>query len=1114
MSGGAPPPEARSGLGDPSAALRPMPLGAGWWVALTAGALIALAQLDRLIGQVRDDPLGLTFQVTPLTGPSLSGSALAQRETGWTFLFDPALPEARMGAWLTAYAVVDLVFIGLYGLLVLAWGRRFRPRAASRWSSLPMGVLWFGVAADVVESLLIILARGWSAAPAVLPWVSTTKWVALAVGAGSGLLWWSIVRVPAGGRSALSRVRSALYTHRLSLLVLVPLVVLGLPTGSDLMDQLPDIQRRWADPGGLGHLLWSGVLTVVTSGALFAVGRLRSHGVAMRADAGEPATGDPAPASVSPTGGAPRGVVPLPTVRPILWVWFAGPGLVLAGALTARVLGGQVGWGRLTIFCAVPLAIGVASACIRRRWRTFRRDGSGWVLAPGFTQPTPGVVRPIWRKTKPVVSPRQASTTTLVGDVLAGVLFIIPGLGLVRSFTGVVALGTGTAWDAALLVAGVLMLLGGWPVACLLQRATLDGKGETWLRAALTPGYPAPGGRWVAGVILAASCVLTVVLGVATEWIATRLGVLACLLLALTVLIGIVGALIVRLQDGGAPEVFWLPGIRVASAPVTTLLVLAAVLAALLGGGADVHGIRVLPQVPADPPRQSLAADFAAWVERPACDVQLGGLTVRPLLLIAAEGGGIRAAQWTAQAVDTLAGDARLPATGGRGQVSCTDVFMSSGASGGAVGLTVADTVPPTTAGTAVDAMAGPDALAAAMLGLVLTDTVYAATGVPLLTREAGAWRWLDRAGHMELVWEHAVPGLDSSFTAKPQESPAVGQAPGPAGRLVLNSTSSTTLCRTLIGQSIVARPPAAAGSTDPVADPTSSRPLECTLAWQPPASADLLDIAAQCGQYLARSTAALLAARFPFVTPSGVVCGRAADTRAEESRGVRTREQQIVDGGYLENTGVGTIVDLAPEWMPRLRAHNDCVLAALDTRGPQPAPGTPQAPESAATGCLDRTLVVPILVYLDNGTGSDLAAPQPARQLELVVPVVTGLRAKGALSSTDAQLRRAAAAFGVDQLWTASGPAADRAAEQVAAWRPHPVHVVYQATTPMVAAPLGWVLSRASMDTLTDALTVAKGGDDPCRMAPPVPALLQAKGYASFAELRCLLSLRGAHEP
>jgi hypothetical protein len=95
-------------------------------------------------------------------------------------------------------------------------------------------------------------------------------------------------------------------------------------------------------------------------------------------------------------------------------------------------------------------------------------------------------------------------------------------------------------------------------------------------------------------------------------------------------------------------------------------------------------------------------------------------------------------------------------------------------------------------------------------------------------------------------------------------------------------------------------------------------------------------------------ATAAMLAARFPYVTPSGHVgeCARA--------NGDIAPLDQLVDGGYLENTGLGTINDLSDIWLPQVRKWNTDELQKSQPK-----------------------LIVPLVAYLDNATGTDKNAPK-----------------------------------------------------------------------------------------------------------------------------------------
>ena len=193
-----------------------------------------------------------------------------------------------------------------------------------------------------------------------------------------------------------------------------------------------------------------------------------------------------------------------------------------------------------------------------------------------------------------------------------------------------------------------------------------------------------------------------------------------------------------------------------------------------------------------------------------------------------------------------------------------------------------------------------------------------------------------------------------------------------------------------------------------------------------------------RCLGSLQAATGAMLASRFPFVTPSGVAgpCG---------SQG----EQQLVDGGYVENSGLGTIVDLAPQWQSELQRRNGDALRL---------------------GGATVDLVVPVVVYFDNGTGGDLAVQPPPATPEILVPTTTQGRTK-ALVDTPALLRNCARLVASSEL---AGPAAALPAGLDSALRElrgNGVVVVQQSTFPAVTAPLGWVLSQQSIDTMDRAL-------------------------------------------
>ena len=306
-------------------------------------------------------------------------------------------------------------------------------------------------------------------------------------------------------------------------------------------------------------------------------------------------------------------------------------------------------------------------------------------------------------------------------------------------------------------------------------------------------------------------------------------------------------------------------------------------------------------------------------------------------------------------------------------------MFLSSGVSGGSVGLALGRkpaagaSAEERLAGPAAERLAEPAALAAAVDGLVVRDLLAAATGIRIHDRDHGTGgEWLDRAGLMEHRWESDAPRLAEPFLSEP----------GASGRLLLNSTSVGTACRMIVSDISLPGGVVDAGYTRR-ADATSvtrEEDPDChtPVAGLPAGSVDLLG-AYDCLGPLSGATAAMLSARFPYVTPSGVVRGCPGDVAT----------QQLVDGGYAEGSGLGALLDLAPELMRLVRSHNAEVIAGART-GP---------------------VVVPTVVFLQNHFGTDLSAPPSAASSELLVPPVAR-RAKTELGSDAAMRQRLEAMF------------------------------------------------------------------------------------------------------
>lgn len=265
----------------------------------------------------------------------------------------------------------------------------------------------------------------------------------------------------------------------------------------------------------------------------------------------------------------------------------------------------------------------------------------------------------------------------------------------------------------------------------------------------------------------------------------------------------------------------------------------------------------------------------------------------------------------------------------------------------------------------------------------------------------------------------------------------------------MLNSTRVADGCRVWVSQVSVAPAGVGCDSTGAPAGHTLDLFAAMTPTGTDGTQRGSLIATGQCLGNPSAATAALLSSRFPYVTPSGVL-GPCA----------REPEQQLVDGGYVENTGLGTVVDLAPQWLKEVQRHNDEALATWAAGG---------IPE----------VIVPVVVYLDNGTGTDLVADQQPLTTELLVPGITYLRATGALVGAPALLRAAAATASSSQLFSAAEPSSAALATAIDAWRGAPVTVVHQSTFPAVTAPLGWTLSKASIETMDRGLVAQARGEE-----------------------------------
>jgi hypothetical protein len=224
------------------------------------------------------------------------------------------------------------------------------------------------------------------------------------------------------------------------------------------------------------------------------------------------------------------------------------------------------------------------------------------------------------------------------------------------------------------------------------------------------------------------------------------------------------------------------------------------------------------------------------------------------------------------------------------------------------------------------------------------------------------------------------------------------------------------------------------------------------------------------CDIGLRASTASLLAARFPYVTPSGVIRS-CADGAFDD---------QVIDGGYSENTGIDTANAIVQQLMPSIRATN--------------------ARAADASGVVK--LVVPIVMYLHNTVvASSSTAPTSARPSpEFLVPP-TNLGDTGFLGASSSLLQRAA---NLTDQWAPDTWPTDRAKifrDAVTDALPERTMTIAPQQKPQIALPLGWAMSRAtesSLDVaLDDYLKCTPKGTRTCEQSQAFDRLLTQWGTA-----------------
>lgn len=298
----------------------------------------------------------------------------------------------------------------------------------------------------------------------------------------------------------------------------------------------------------------------------------------------------------------------------------------------------------------------------------------------------------------------------------------------------------------------------------------------------------------------------------------------------------------------------------------------------------DNHKVRQYPamsthQHPAAPPADTRPSfdDYAnAWL-----DERCAGRATCPVILVSSEGGGIRAAAWTALVLSRLTATVDAAALVHGEPLVARYLFAASGVSGGSLGLATYVSLlqqPAPTPGWTLEQRAqdvlGHDFLAPTLANSFFVD--FTQRWLP------GAWL-NDRARALTRAWESAartqgVTAFEQPFSALYQQADGKVSTAVPA--LFLNSTTVAE------GRRFVQHP---------------FRPI---VTLQREAWTAAFDGSSWVDPRIPLSEVVLNSARFTYISPAGTL------ETSEKNPPVPSR-LQLVDGGYFENSGTTTLLEV-----------------------------------------------------------------------------------------------------------------------------------------------------------------------------------------------------------
>jgi hypothetical protein len=971
------------------------------WLLLAIGLWLMLRQVDGLLVQLQREGFG-GYGANDL-GP-LSPTGLVEQVKAVLVVWQAN--DALAYPAFYAYMALDTVFIALYaGLLHTLIRRAAAPKRAEIW-------LVALIAADLLENALriAIVATGSHAAILVYAaWFATVaKWLTLAavvlLVANAG----RARRLHEGHGHSASRTLWALWRLRIPLLLLggFGLLLIFDPTG-----QAPDTFRRWLDSGDgfASSLAWTAGATALLSAVTWTTVRrtvLAGYDVAEHG--------------------------------PHPWRW----GLF---AVALATIAFAVDWVNLLGFAVVILLVFLLGAFARGL-----RLGDDYVPLSHVLLDLPA------RRTQMEEPGREAALSSSerlahlakqpAGDLLdeiravARALSVWPLLALLLALVSAwtaptlvlaVAGDGGTALVCALGALAALLLS---PlVAFRLPRGLqlLDDRGLPERRELRVAGLRI--GAWPDHLELRHVLAIAACMGFCAAAIVQPLSVPPAIGVVgmLSMGMGLLVAGLCEAQRYGEthPATRGLRMLGFDGLPVVGLLALTFAIASTLDDG-DYHDVA---RTTATPPAQAgttLASAFEGWVAR-NCATQGSSARTIPMVFVASQGGGIRSAYWTTSVLTELLGAPAVAANDPDcpGATTYDRLFALNGTSGGSLGIS-------SYAGNAAIRRSADDPWYRDAWGTTDLASVPTTWGLLVdLPRSVVGWRGPDRARRFEEAWEERDATLRADFFASQRSGPVLMHA----------STQVESGCRMNVGAvrltaarlegrpsdcaALLERPPA-----EDAGSPASARLPAAAL------TSDMLDYLCTGGS-LRRSTAALMSARFPYVSPSGrIVRCQAPGKTAEASA--------VVDGGYAENTAGQAILDLWARLEPAVAAHN----------------------AKAARG--GGSLIVPVFVDVDNHYAKTVPVGPVARTPQTLVPPLTAGRPDKLDDVGVEQL--ANARFSVDL------PGIEGSSCRVGTMPAQRFVQIAPPDSPGIQAPLAWTLSDMSMDDLDRQRDAAFDGATP----------------------------------